>query len=159
MFYQIEDLFSQLCDQDYKATLAQAIFFIGAICGGLIFGWLSDKYGRIPVLISTNMVGLIGGVSTIGVKTFWQFCICRFIVGLAYDNVFVIAYILTLEYIGPRWRTFVGNMSYGIFYCAAAMALPWIAYAIPDWRIFALVTSIPLALAIFAPFIISESVR
>jgi len=158
-FCQIEDFFSQLCDEAYKATLAQSIFFVGAICGGLVFGWLSDKYGRIPILISTNMVGFIGGISTVGVTSFWQFCLCRFVVGLAYDNAFVIPYILVLEYIGPKWRTFVGNMSYGIFYCIMGMILPWIAFAIPDWRIFALVTSVPLVSAILAPLVISESVR
>ncbi|EFN82543.1 Solute carrier family 22 member 5 [Harpegnathos saltator] len=148
-----------VCDAAYKTTLAVSIFFIGSICGGFIFGWLSDKHGRIPVLIGTNMIGFIGGVSTIYASSFWQFCLCRFIVGIAYDNVFVVAYILVLEYVGPKWRTFAANMSYGIFYSLAAMCLPWIAHSISDWRTFALVTSVPLASVIVTPFIIPESVR
>jgi len=146
-----------LRDEAYKATLAQSIFFIGAIIGGLIFGWLSDKYGRIPMLVSANIMGFIGGVSTIGVTAYWQFCICRFIVGLAYDNAFIIPYIRVLEFIGPKWRTFVGNIAYGVFYCITAMALPWMAYGIANWRIFCLVTSIPLAFVIFVPLIMSEA--
>ncbi|XP_032681670.1 organic cation transporter protein-like [Odontomachus brunneus] len=148
-----------LCDAAYKTTLAQSIFFVGAICGGFLFGWLSDKHGRIPVLIGTNMMGFVGGVSTVFAATFWQFCLCRFIIGFAYDNTFVVAYILMLEYVGPKWRTFAANMSHGIFYSLAAMCLPWIAYGISDWRTFALVTSVPLAFVIFTPFIIPESVR
>lgn len=148
-----------MCDAAYKANLAQSIFFVGSIFGGFIFGWLSDKYGRIPMLISTNMMGFVGGVSTVYATSFWQFCLCRFIVGFAYDNTFVIAYILVLEYVGPRWRTFAANISYGIFYSLAAMCLPWIAYSISNWRTFALVTSVPLVSVIVTPFIIPESVR
>ncbi|RLU25847.1 hypothetical protein DMN91_002008 [Ooceraea biroi] len=107
----------------YKTTLAQNIFFIGAICGGFLFGWLSDKYGRIPVLIGTNIMGFIGGFSTVYVTFFWQFYLCRFIVGFAFDNMFAVVYILVLEYVGSKWQTFADNMSYGIFYSAAAMWL------------------------------------
>ncbi|XP_017878090.2 organic cation transporter protein [Ceratina calcarata] len=148
-----------VCDATYKVTLAQSIFFGGAILGGLVFGWMADKYGRVPVLVGTNMLGFIGGVSTMYVSEFWHFCACRFVVGLAYDNTFTIAYILVLEYVGPEWRTFAANMSYGVFYTMSAMSLPWIAYSIADWRLFALVTSVPLSSAIFAPFLLPESVR
>ncbi|KAG7200650.1 hypothetical protein KM043_001206 [Ampulex compressa] len=149
----------QVCDEAYKVTLAQSIFFVGAICGGFLFGWLADRYGRIPVLIGTNAMAFVGGLATVYVDAFWQFCFCRFVVGFAFDNTFVIAYILVLEYVGPKWRTFAANMSYGIFYTLAAMVLPWMAYYIGDWRIFALATSIPLASVVFTPCLVPESVR
>nr|XP_034179644.1 carcinine transporter-like [Osmia lignaria] len=148
-----------VCDHAYKVTLAQSIYFVGSIFGGLIFGWLADKYGRVPTLVITNLLALIGGISTIYSKKFWHFCACRFVVGIAYDNMFVIAYILVLEYVGPNWRTFAANMSYGTFYALGAMSLPWIAYGISDWRLFAVVTAVPMAVVIVAPFAIPESIR
>ncbi|XP_076165331.1 organic cation transporter protein [Ptiloglossa arizonensis] len=148
-----------VCDNAYKSTLAESIFFVGSVFGCLTFGWLADKYGRIPALVGTNMLGFIGGVSTAFVTQFWQFCLCRFIVGLAYDNTFVLAYILVLEYIGPSHRTFVANMSYGIFFTVGGVCLPWMAHGIASWRNLALVTSVPLILAVAAPFLIPESVR
>ncbi|XP_076677600.1 organic cation transporter protein [Andrena cerasifolii] len=148
-----------VCDNAYKATFAQSIFFVGSIFGGLFFGWMADKYGRVPVLIGTNMVGFVGGMSTIFASQFWQFLACRFVVGLAYDNTYVMAYILVLEYIGPQWRTFAAHMSYGLFYTLGALSLPWMAYGIGDWKKFTLATSLPLAIAILAPFFIPESVR
>ncbi|CAL7937886.1 unnamed protein product [Xylocopa violacea] len=150
---------SQVCDESYKVTLAQSIFFVGSIVGGLLFGWMADKYGRVPVLVMSNLMGFIGGIGTIYVNQFWHFCACRFVVGLAYDNVFTFAYILVLEYVGSEWRTFASSMSYGLFYSLGAVCIPWLAYWLKDWRMFSLVTSVPLASVIVAPFFVPESVR
>lgn len=83
-----------VCDRDSLATWAQAIFFLGAICGGLLFGWVADRYGRIPALVGTNLVGFAAGIATPLTSTFWEFCICRFLVGMAFDNCFTMMYIL-----------------------------------------------------------------
>lgn len=50
-------------------------------------------------------------------------------------------------------------MSIAIFFTIATTALPWIAYYIADWKLFAIVTSAPLLLAVFTPFVVPESAR
>lgn len=64
-----------------------------------------------------------------------------------------------LEYVGPRWRTFVANMSIAIFFTTAACLLPWIALYIKDWQVLALVTSAPLCLSLLTPWLVPESAR
>lgn len=94
-----------VCAQDTLPTLATAIFFCGAIVGGLVFGWVADHFGRIPALIGTNLTGFIAGVVTAFATTFWQFAVCRFFVGLAFDNCFTMMYILgefPFQYFEPR---------------------------------------------------------
>ena len=83
-----------MCDDSALPTIAQAIFFGGAILGGLIFGWMADRYGRIPALVWTNLIGCTAGIATAFVGSFWAFCLCRFLVGLAFDNCFTMMYIL-----------------------------------------------------------------
>jgi len=83
-----------VCDKAALPTIAQAVFFGGAILGGLIFGWMADRYGRIPALVWTNLIGFMAGIATAFVTTFWAFCVCRFLVGLAFDNCFTMMYIL-----------------------------------------------------------------
>jgi MFS family permease len=83
-----------VCDKAALPTIAQAVFFGGAILGGLIFGWMADRYGRIPALVWTNLIGFTAGIATAFVSTFWAFCLCRFLVGLAFDNCFTMMYIL-----------------------------------------------------------------
>lgn len=140
-------------------TLAQSIFFVGAIFGGILFGAISDKYGRIPVLLGTTAFAFVGGISTIFSSTFWHFCVSRFLVGFAFDNIYVMAYILVLEFIGPRWRTFVANMSFGVFFTLSAITIPWMAYFIADWKLLTLITTLPLILVVFVPYIVPESMR
>uniref|UniRef100_A0A182TJ22 Major facilitator superfamily (MFS) profile domain-containing protein n=1 Tax=Anopheles melas TaxID=34690 RepID=A0A182TJ22_9DIPT len=151
--------FEWVCDHAYLPTLAQSIFFLGAIVGGLLFGWIADRYGRIPALAGCNLIGFAAGVATAFVGNFWQFSLCRFLVGFAFDNCFTMMYILVLEYVGPKWRTFVANMSIALFFTTASCALPWIAYYLADWKTFAIVTSAPLALAILTPLVVPESAR
>lgn len=148
-----------VCENAYLATLSQSIFFVGAIVGGLLFGWIADRYGRIPALAGCNLIGFVAGVATVLSGNFWQFALCRFLVGFAFDNCFTMMYILVLEYVGPKWRTFVANMSIALFFTAASCALPWIAYYLANWKLFAVVTSAPLALAILTPWLVPESAR
>ncbi|XP_030385846.1 organic cation transporter protein-like [Scaptodrosophila lebanonensis] len=148
-----------VCDNAALPTYAQSIFFLGAIVGGLLFGWIADRFGRIPALISCNLVGLVAGVATAFVSNFWEFAAMRFFVGFAFDNCFTMMYILVLEYVGPKYRTFVANMSIAIFFTGAACLLPWIAYFLADWKMLAIVTSAPLLLVVFTPLIVPESAR
>ncbi|CAG9577071.1 unnamed protein product [Danaus chrysippus] len=157
-----ETIASQLdwvCDKDNYAATAQAIFFCGAIVGGLVFGWIADKYGRIPALVGTNLVGFAAGVATAFCNTFWTFTLCRFLVGLAFDNCFTMMYILVLEYVGPKWRTFVANMSIAIFFTLGASLLPWVALWAGDWRRYALFISAPFIIAAATPWVVPESAR
>lgn len=50
-------------------------------------------------------------------------------------------------------------MSIAIFFTMASCSLPWIAYYLADWRMFTIVTSVPLALAVFTPWVVPESAR
>ncbi|XP_057336890.1 organic cation transporter protein-like [Microplitis mediator] len=148
-----------VCDDGALPTYAQSIFFIGAICGGLLFGYIADRYGRIPALVGANIIGCVAGIATAFSNTFWEFAACRFLLGFAFDNCFTMMYILVLEYVGPKWRTFVANMSIALFFTAAACVLPWIAYYLADWRMTTIVLSIPLALSVLTPWLVPESAR
>ncbi|KAJ8706378.1 hypothetical protein PYW08_011004 [Mythimna loreyi] len=148
-----------VCERDNYPATAQAVFFCGGIAGGFIFGWVADKYGRIPALIGANLAGFVGGLGSVFTNAFWSFCVCRFIVGLAYDNCFIIMYIVVLEYIGTKWRTFVANMSIAVYFTFAACLLPWIALWVADWKTYTLIISVPLVLAVLTPWVVPESAR
>lgn len=64
------------------------------MCGGLLFGWIADRYGRIPSIIGSNILAGLAGIATAFSNSFWTFTICRFMVGVAFDNCFTIMYIL-----------------------------------------------------------------
>ena len=53
----------------------------------------------------------------------------------------------------------VANLSIAIFFTAGTTLLPWIAWAIRDWRYFSLITAVPMASALAAYWIVPESAR
>lgn len=83
-----------VCDDAVLPAFAQAIFFIGAVVGGLLFGWIADRFGRIPSLMGCNLLGFVFGVASAFTNTFWTFSFCRFMLGFAFDNCFMMMYIL-----------------------------------------------------------------
>lgn len=83
-----------MCDNAVLPAFAQAIFFIGAVVGGLLFGWIADRFGRIPSLMGCNLLGFVFGVATAFSYSFWTFSFCRFMLGFAFDNCFMMMYIL-----------------------------------------------------------------
>lgn len=50
-------------------------------------------------------------------------------------------------------------MSIAIFFTAPACSLPFLALYLLDWRMFSIITSVPLLLAVFTPFLVPESAR
>lgn len=62
--------------------------------GGLLFGWIADRYGRIPALVGSNLIGAVAGVLTAFSYSFATFTVCRFLIGFAFDNCFTMMYIL-----------------------------------------------------------------
>ncbi|XP_072930323.1 carcinine transporter-like [Epargyreus clarus] len=148
-----------VCDKgSYQAT-AQAANFVGSVAGGFLLGWVSDRFGRIAAAVVSNMIGCVAGIVSIFAKNFIEFCLCRFLMGVAYDSCMMMIYLLVLESVAPKYRTLMANLPFGIFYSLSAMALPWIAIACGHWKTLSLVTSVPMALVLIAPFIVPESPR
>ncbi|XP_073948521.1 solute carrier family 22 member 3-like isoform X1 [Choristoneura fumiferana] len=147
-----------VCDRAVLVAWSQAISFLGSIVGGISLGYFADMFGRIPALFVANLVGCVGGVATIFTTGFWDFSLCRFLVGIACDGCFLFLYILVLEYVGVRHRAWVANMSIALYFGGGCLALPWLALWVADWRHFLLATSLPMLLVVLTPILVPESV-
>ncbi|CAG4967617.1 unnamed protein product [Colias eurytheme] len=147
------------CDKNSYQATAQSIFYLGSIVGGFIIGWISDRFGRIPAVTVSNMIGCIGNIVSIFATDIIVFSVCRFIMGMCFDSCMMMAYLIVLEYVSPKFRTIITNVPFAIFFTLGSTAIPWIALVCNDWKIFCVVTSIPMAFCMFAPFILPESPR
>lgn len=148
-----------VCENKSNQATAQSIFFVGSIVGGFLIGWIADRFGRIPAAVCSNMIGAVAGTASIFATNFTEFTICRFFMGMSYDNCMMMIYLLVLEYVAPKYRTKITNLSFAVFFTTGVVALPWISLACGHWKAIALATSLPMALSLFAPFIIPESPR
>ncbi|XP_017070553.2 organic cation transporter protein [Drosophila eugracilis] len=151
--------FGWLCEDDKYATYAQVIFFLGSILGGMGYGHFADHCGRVAALVSSCFLALLGSLATSMSSNFFTFAISRFIVGASYDTCFTMVYILVLEYVGPKYRTLVANLSLAMFYSPFTMLMPWIALASGNWRRFSSYAALPIGLALFSFCLLPESAR
>ncbi|XP_017864000.1 PREDICTED: carcinine transporter [Drosophila arizonae] len=158
-FFTANIEFGWVCDNDFYATYAQMIFFLGSVLGCLGYGHFADHCGRLAALVSSCSLAFFGSLFTGMTKNFWSFVVTRLIVGAAYDTCFTMIYILMLEYVGPKYRTFVANMSLAMFYSPFTMLIPWIAIYLQSWRSFALYGCIPLAFGFVSFCCLPESAR
>ncbi|XP_001352700.3 organic cation transporter protein [Drosophila pseudoobscura] len=151
--------FGWVCDSQYYATIAQMIFFLGSILGGLGYGRFADLCGRLSALVSSCFLALIGSLFTSITTNFAGFAATRLLVGASYDTCFTMIYILVLEYVGPKYRTFVANMSLAIFYAPFTMLMPWLALGFSYWRVFSAMCAIPICLSLLSFWLLPESAR
>ena len=75
-----------VCDRAELVPLSQSILMVGTIVGALIFGHISDRIGRRPVLmISLFSQACLGFVMALS-PNYWFFLVVRFFSGM-FDQV------------------------------------------------------------------------
>ena len=70
------------CSQRYKCELSQSIFVAGYMFGVLIFGILSDKYGRRKPWLFAYIVGGVLALMSAFVDTYEEHIVLRFAMGV-----------------------------------------------------------------------------
>ena len=74
--------------------MAQSLFFIGSLIASPVFGWAADYYGRLPVIVFSNLLGAVAGLASAFASTFTSFTVLRILVGMTYDTHYMLVYIL-----------------------------------------------------------------
>lgn len=148
-----------VCLDDWKPAVSQSLFFIGSAMGQTVLGWAADKWGRLPVIVGTNVVGGVIGIASAYANSIVSFTALRFIVGMTYDTHFVVAYVLFLEYVSSKYRTVMANVPIMTFLTATMCALPWIAYSLGNWSYFTIAIHAPQLLCIAFIWWLPESAR
>ncbi|CAL4059779.1 unnamed protein product [Meganyctiphanes norvegica] len=148
-----------VCDEDWKPSFAQSLFFVGSVFGCQIFGYMADKYGRLPAIVLSNTIGGIAGVASAFANSFIIFTILRFIVGMVFDSHLSIIYMLMLEYVSSEYRSVVANVPIMIFLTLGMVILPWMAIGLGDWRWLTVIIHFPHCICILLIWIIPESMR
>ncbi|KAK2706973.1 hypothetical protein QYM36_014862, partial [Artemia franciscana] len=134
--------FELVCDYSLYPTLALSALNIGGIIGVFIFGLISDRYGRMKSFFICLTVLIIGGVLTATAPNFWFWTGYRFIVGLTIPAIYQIPFIIGLELVGPRYRSFITVLTC-LFYTLGLVLLCGVAYLIRNWVVLSYVTSVP----------------
>ncbi|CAK8674381.1 unnamed protein product [Clavelina lepadiformis] len=145
--------FNLVCDQAYLDPVATSIYMVGVLIGSIVFGIISDKWGRKPTMISTAVLGFAALIGTSFVHNYWLFVFCRFVVAFLGYGTYLSSFVYLLEITSNKWRTLIG-VSFQLVFAVGYMILSGIAYYWRNWHKMNFVTGVlGLPYAVFLIFI------
>ncbi len=134
-----------------QAGIISTWSLVGMAIGGIVGGWLSDRYGRVRMATYMLVLFCIGTAALGLVQTYEQFIIIRFISAIGIGAEYSIVTMLMAEYVPTKRRTTIlGTLqaAYSVGYLVAALLAGAI---LPEygWRPLYFLSIIPVVLAIY----------
>jgi SHS family sialic acid transporter-like MFS transporter len=137
-----------------------ACFLVGAALGGVVFGWLGDRIGRIRALsLSILTYSLFTGMGYFA-QAPWHLGLVRFIAALGMGGEWALGVALVMECWPNRWRPYLAGLigaaaNFG-FLLTGLVARQW-PVTIESWRWMFLVGALPALLVFFIRIWVPES--
>ncbi|KAM3919839.1 solute carrier family 22 member 6-B-like [Leptodactylus fuscus] len=147
-----------VCNQRRLRQLAQSIYMAGVLVGSVIFGGLSDKFGRRPLNIWSNLQMCIAGICAAFAPNYIVYCVFRFLTGAALSGIVLNSYSLIVEWIPTETRAFTVTAT-GYCYTIGQLVLVLLAYLIQEWRMLQLAASLPFFIYFVYSWWLPESSR
>ena len=132
---------------------------VGLLLGSFLFGLASDKFGRMKTMMAAVIIVTISGAfgAIPGGGPVW-FTMMRFITGFGVKGLFMIAFVMTVECVGPKAATMLGILI-NVPFAVGGMIFAWEAYNFRDWYSLQLVGHLPTAVLLVLYFLVPESPR
>lgn len=147
-----------VCDKSAYLTIASSVFMMGNLFGSLVFGICSDKFGRRSVYYWGPILGSIAAMIASFSNSFLLFTFSIFFIAATATGLYMIGFVLGVEYVGPKYRLWCAN-GYQMIFALGEIFSAMIAYRVRHWRSLQLILGCFIASCIGLPFILPESVR
>ncbi|XP_059001980.1 solute carrier family 22 member 11 isoform X3 [Mustela lutreola] len=139
-----------VCDNQGLKPMGQSIYMAGVLLGSISWGFLSDRFGRKPVLSWCCLQVALANTGTIFASNFLIYCGLRFLSAFGAAGIIMIPATLMVEWTTTRRRAVTVTVL-GCSYSLGQMALGALAFTLRDWRALQTAVSMPF----FAIFLIS----
>ncbi|XP_014271345.1 organic cation transporter protein [Halyomorpha halys] len=161
-----EDVFHQtivsewdlVCDDLPLRSTAQSTIALGKFVGALVFGLISDRFGRKKTFAFSCIMYMIVGPSTAFVNSYGLFILFRLLIGVAGAGAYDTGYTILMELTVKNYRTYVGNI-FNVAFSIGLIFLPLAAYFTNNWRQLQLAISVPICVLLIHCWFIPESPR
>eukprot|EP00117_Sycon_ciliatum_P034645 scpid65041/ scgid26404/ Solute carrier family 22 member 15-like len=107
--------YNLLCDQEKQLKLAEILFSMGLLVGGLAAGVLADVFGRRVSLLTGLTSLIVSGIWTVLSPNYYSFAASRFLAGAASHVLLLASIVLSIELVPIRMRAIVTPATNGAF--------------------------------------------
>ncbi|XP_035179019.1 solute carrier family 22 member 7 [Oxyura jamaicensis] len=147
-----------VCEQRGLNQATATFFFIGVTIGAVVFGYLSDRFGRKSMLLLSLVFSVVFGMLSAASISYSMLAITRTLTGLALSGLSLIVLPLGMEWVDIEHRTFSGVLT-SIFWSIGNMLLALIAYLVREWHWLLVAVTGPCLLSIIYLWWVPESAR
>ncbi|XP_017084227.1 organic cation transporter-like protein [Drosophila eugracilis] len=147
-----------VCGKESLAATSDCIFMFGVLLGSIVFGQMSDKYGRKPILFASLVIQVFFGILAGVAPDYFTYTFARLMVGATTSGVFLVAYVVAMEMVGPDKRLYAGIFVM-MFFSVGYMLTAAFAYFVHDWRWLQIALTLPGLIFMCYYWIIPESAR
>ncbi|XP_035025758.1 solute carrier family 22 member 7-like [Hippoglossus stenolepis] len=147
-----------VCSRKGMNKATATAFFIGVMCGAPLFGFLSDRFGRRPLLLASYVSSMTFALLSAFSTSYIIFVIMRFFTGMSLAGISIISIVLNVEWFSIKYRTFSGIII-SLDWTIGNWLLVGLAYGINEWRMLLLIVTSPLILSVFTWRWLPESAR
>ncbi|KAJ0050708.1 hypothetical protein NL108_005092, partial [Boleophthalmus pectinirostris] len=147
-----------VCENRKLNQALATYFFLGVTVGAVVFGQLSDKFGRKSMLLVALVLSTVMSSASAFSTSYVMFAVSRALCGVALSGLSIIAVVLGIEWTDVKHRTFTGTVM-SLSWSLGNMCLALMAFLIRDWRQLTLAVTVPCALPIICWWWLPESAR
>jgi len=160
----LQELLGTTADQQVGPWMGYitALFLLGAATGGLVFGWLGDRIGRVRSLTASILTYSVFTGACYLAQAAWQLGVFRFLAAVGMGGEWSLGVALVME----CWPENRRPLMAGVIGAAANVgysligAITWIIPVRPNsWRWVMLAGAVPALLALFISLLVPESER
>ncbi|XP_060242044.1 solute carrier family 22 member 19-like [Meriones unguiculatus] len=147
-----------VCESQSLDSIAKFLFLSGMLVGHVLFGHLTDRFGRRLMFICALLQMAITETCAAFAPTFLVYCLLRFLAGISSTTILTNSGLLIIEWTRPKFQA----MATSLLLCAGAIGqilLAGLAFAFRNWHHLHLAVSVPMLFLLVASRWLSESAR
>ncbi|XP_028633376.1 solute carrier family 22 member 19-like isoform X2 [Grammomys surdaster] len=147
-----------VCESQSLESIAKFLFLTGVLVGNILYGCLTDRFGRRLIFICGLLQMAITETCAALAPSFLIYCSLRFLVGTSFSAILTNSSLLITEWIKPKFQALATAM----LICAGAIGqiiLAGLAFTIRNWHHLHLAMSIPIFFLLVPTRWLSESAR